>query len=184
MSRSRSNRRQPAGQGPGRTSRPTTGARSIPTGSLLLLLCVVFIVALLMVVSLVGFVLKPDPAVKAGPMYVTLTLTTGAALLMLILALNASFLPFMSRERARNLQLVMWVMGVTGIVTGLLTVGHEVSPIVTRLILGSIAFVFITVQNARLARARTAGHAGQAGPSVAQSKPRPRSRQRRGGRKQ
>jgi len=184
MSRSRSNKRQPAGQGPGRTSRPQTGARSIRTGSLLLLLCVVFIVALLMVVSLVGFVLKPDPAVKAGPMYVTLTLTTGAALLMLILALNASFLPFMSRERARNLQLVMWVMGVTGIVTGLLTVGREASPFLTRLVLGSIAFMFITVQNARLARARAAAPAGQAGPPAPQAQLRPRSRQRRGGRKQ
>jgi len=184
MSRSRSNKRQPAGQGPGRTSRPTTGARSIPTGSLLLLLCVVFIVALLMVASLVGFVLKPDPAVKAGPMYVTLTLTTGAALLMLIMALNASFLPFISRERAPNVSLVMWAMGVTGIVTGLLTVGREASPFVMRLVVGSIAFMFITVQNARLARARAAAPAGQAGSPAPQAQPRPRSRQRRGGRKQ
>jgi len=129
-------------------------------------------------------VLKPDPAVKAGPMYVTLALTTGAALLMLFLALNASFLPFMSRERTRNVSLVMWVMGVTGIVTGLLTVGREASPFVTRLVLGSIAFTFITVQNARLAQARAAAPAGQAGPPAPQAQPRPRSRQRRGGRKQ
>ena len=59
---------------------------------------VVFIVAVLMVVSLVDFVVKPDPAVRAGPMYVTLMLTTGAALLMLVMALNASFLPFVSRS--------------------------------------------------------------------------------------
>jgi hypothetical protein len=148
-----------------------------------LLVGVVFIVALMMVVSLVGFVLKPDPAVKAGPMYVTLALTTGAALLMLFLALNASFLPFMSLERARNVSLVMWVMGVTGIVTGLLTVGREASPFVTRLVLGSLAFMFITVQNARLAQARAAARAGQAGPPTSQAQPRPRSRQRRAGRK-
>ena len=184
MSRSRSNERQPAGQDSGWASRPTTGARAIRSGSLLILVGVVFIVALLMVVSLVEFVLEPDPAVKAGPMYVTLALITGAALLMLFLALNASFLPFMSRERTRNVSLVMWVMGVTGIVTGLLTVGREASPFVTRLVLGSIAFTFITVQNARLARARAAAPAGRAGPPAPQAQPRPRSRQRRGGRKQ
>jgi len=184
MSRSRSNKPQPAGQGPSRTSRPKTGARSIRTGSLLLLVGVVFIVALMMVVSLVGFVLKPDPAVKAGPMYVTLTLTTGAALLMLLVALNASFLPFMSRQRARDVQLVMWAMGVTGVVTGVLTLGGAVSSFVTRFVLASVAFMFITVQNARLARAREAAPARQAGPPAPQAQPRPRSRQRRGGRKQ
>jgi len=183
MSSSGSNKRQPAGQGPGGTSRSQTGGRSIHTISLLILVGVVFIVALLMVVSLVGFVVEPDPAVKAGPMYVTLALTTGAALLMLIMALNASFLPFVSRGRARDLQLVMWVMGVTGIVTGLLTVGREASPFVTRLVLGSLAFMFITVQNARLAQARAAARAGQAGPPTSQAQPRPRSRQRRAGRK-
>jgi hypothetical protein len=107
-----------------------------------------------MVVSLVGFVLKPDPAVKAGPMYVMLALTTGAALLMLIMALNATFLPIVSREQVRDVHLVMWAMAGTGIATGLLTVGREASPFVTRLVLGSIAFMFITMQDARLARAR------------------------------
>jgi hypothetical protein len=140
-------------------------------------------VALLMVVSLVGFVLKPDPAVKAGPMYVTLALTTGAALLMLIMALNASFLPFMSRARAPNVYLVMSAMGVTGVVTGLLTVGRAASPFVTRLALGSIALMFITRQNARLARAREAARAEQARQPARHAQPRPRSRQRRGGRK-
>jgi len=183
MSRSRSNKPQPAGQGPGRTSRPQTGAPSIRTVSLLLLVGVVFIVALMMVVSLVGFVLKPDPAVKAGPMYVTLTLTTGAALLMLFAALNASFLPFMSRQRARDVQLVMWAMGVTGVVTGVLTLGGAVSSFVMRFVLASVAFMFIAVQNARLARARAAAPARQAGPPASQARPHPRSRQRRAGRK-
>jgi hypothetical protein len=190
MSRGRSNKRPPAWQGPGRTSPPRTGARSIRTTSLLLLVCVVFVVALLMVVSFVEFVLKPDPTVKAVPMYVTLTLTTGAALLMFVMALNASFLPFISRERAPNVHLVMWAMGVTGIVTGLLTLGRAASPFVTRLVLGGIAFTFITMQNARLARARAAQsgqRAAQPAEHAAPPAPRPerrsRARQRRGGRK-
>jgi hypothetical protein len=176
MSRSTPNRRQPVGQGPGKTSQPGTGSPSIRNVSLLLLVGVVFVVALLMVISLVGFVIEPDPTVKAGPMYVTLILTTGAALLMLFVALNASFLPFMSRQRARDAQLVLTAMGVTGVVTGVLTLGGEGSFIVTRLVLASIAFMFIAVQNARLVRARATAPGGQ-------SSPRPRSQQRRAGRK-
>jgi hypothetical protein len=160
-----------------------TGAPSIRRVSLLILVGVVFVVAVLMVISLVGFALKPNPAVKAGPMYVTLILTTGAALLMLFVALDASFLPFMSRQRARDLQLVMTAMGVTGVVTGLLTLGGEVSFIVARLVLSSIAFMFITVQNVRLARARAAAPVGQAAPPATQGQPRARGQQRRGGRK-
>ena len=174
MSRSGSSKRQPAGQGPGRTSPPGKGAQSIRSISLLLLVGVVFVVAALMVISLVGFVLEPDPAVKAGPMYVTLTLTTGAALLMLFVALDASFLPFMSHQRSRDVQLVMTAMGVTGVVTGLLTLGGAVSFIVARLVIASLAFMFITLQNARLSRAREPASQAQA---------RARSQQRRGGRK-
>ena len=190
MSRSRSNKRPPARRSPARTAPRAAGGGAVRASSLLLLVCVVFIVAVLMVVSLVGFVLKPDPAVRAGPMYVTLVLTTGAALLMLVMALNASFLPFMSRERAPNVHLVMWAMGVTGIVTGLLTLGRAASPFVTRLVLGGIAFTFITMQNARLARARaaqSAQRAAQPAEHAAPPAPRPerrsRARQRRGGRK-
>ena len=183
MSPSTKSRRQPAGQDPGRTARPKTGARSMRTGSLLMLVGVDLIVAVLMVVSFVEFVLKPDPAVKAGPMYVTLTLTTGAALLMFAMALNASFLPFVSRQRAANVQLVMWAMGVTGIVTGLLTIGRQASPFATRLVLGGIAFAFITVQNARLVRARAAAPAEQTEPAAPKARPHTGSRQRRGGRK-
>ena len=183
MSRNRPNKTLPAGRGLGRTPRPPVGSRSIRNTSLLLLVGVVFIVALLMVVSLAGFVLRPDPAVKAGPMYVTLTLTTGAALLMLILALNASFLPVMSHARERDLQLVMWAMGITGVLTGLLTVGGAARPAAMRFILGGIAFVFITVQHARLARARGAGAQGQAPTPARQQQAQTGSRQRRGGRK-
>jgi hypothetical protein len=183
MSRSRSNERSPGGQGRGRTSPAGTGAKSIRTISLLLLVGVVFVVATLMVISLVGFVLEPDPAVEAGPMYVTLILTTGAALLMLFVALNASFLPFMSRQRAREVQLVMTAMGITGVVTGLLVVGGAANFIVSRLVLASVAFLFIMVQNARLAGARAAATGGQAGQTASQPQSRPRSQQRRGGRK-
>ena len=183
MSRSMSNKRQPAGQGPGLTSRPTTGARTIRSGSLLLLVGVVLIVAVMMVVSLVGFVLEPDPAVRAGPMYVTLALTTGAALLMLLMALNASFLPLLSRQRSRDVQLVMTVMGVIGVGTGLLTLGGEVGFVVMRLALGAVAFMFIMLQNARLTRARTAAPAGRAQPSAPRAQSHPRNRQRRAGRK-
>jgi len=183
MSGSGSNKRQPAGRGTGGTSRPEPGPRLMRGVSLLVLVGVDGIVALLMVVSFAGFVFDPDPGVKAGPMYVTLALTTGAAMLMLVLALNASYLPFMSRERARDAQLVMLAMAVTGVVTGLLTVGGAANPFVMRLVLGGIAFVFITMQNARLAQAREAARAGQAGPHAPHAQPRPRSRQRRGGRK-
>ena len=183
MSGGGSNKGQSGGRGPRGRSRPTTGARSIRSTSQLLLVGVIFIVAVLMVVSFAGFVARPDPAVKAGPMYVTLTLTTGAALLMLVLAGNATYLPIMSRKRARDLQLVMWSMAVTGIVTGLLTLGGAVSPYVTRLVLGAIAFAFITVQDARLARARAAAPAVQASSPAPRAQPRSRARQRRGGRK-
>jgi hypothetical protein len=183
MGRSGSNKRQQTGRGSGQTSRPTTGAKSIRSLSLLLLVGAVFIVALLMVISLVGFVLKPDPAVKAAPMYVTLILTTGAALLMLLVALNATYLPCLSRQRARDVNLVMSAMGITGIVTGLLTVGQATTPFVMRLVVGSIAFMFITVQNARLAGVRAAAPTSRATAPAAQPQSRPRNRQRRAGRK-
>lgn len=150
-----------------------------------------------MVMSFAGFAAKPDPAIKAGPMYVTLALTTGAALLMLFVAVNATLWPVISRIQARNVHLVMWTMGIVGIVTGVLTVGRPVSPFVQRLVIASIALVFIVLQDARLAKARAAAAAGggqgqgaaakQHGPGR-QAKPnmqarRPASRQRRGGRK-
>jgi hypothetical protein len=197
MSRSRSNKRQAGGRGPVQTSRPPSGAKAIRSGTLMILLLVDLIVALLMIVSFAQFVFKPDPSVKAGPMYVTLALTTGAAMLMLIAALNATYLPFMSRQRARDVQLVMFAMAVTGVATGLLTVGGAANAFLMRLVLGGIAFVFITMQNTRLTLAREAAAAGQAGPQTArprgpapqarepaaQPQPRTRSRQRRGGRK-
>jgi len=176
MIRGRPNR-QPRSQ----ASPPATGARSIRSLSLLLLVCVVGVVALLMLVSLLDFVLKPDPAVRAGPMYVTLALTTGASLLMFFVALNATFLPVVSRRQVPNLLLVMGAMGVTGVVTGLLTVGSAAGPYITRLIFATMAFTFIMIQDARLARAGVAVAARQADQPA--PRPRPRSRQRRGGRK-
>jgi hypothetical protein len=160
------------------------------TGTLVVLLCVVVIVALLQVTALLDFVVSPDPDVRAGPMYVTLTLTTGCALLMLLMALNASFLPLVPRRRAPDIYLVTAALGVTGVVTGLLTVGGAVNSIVTRLILGAMAFLFIVMQDTRLQRAREAARSGQAGapapsaqPRAPRAQPRSRRRQRRGGRK-
>jgi hypothetical protein len=181
MSRSTSSRRSQGGQG--RTTRPAAGGRSIRTSSLVILVGVVFVVALLMVGSLVGFIHRPDPAVKAGPMYFTLAFTTGATLLMLFLALNASFFRVMSPQRTPSVQLVMWAMGGTGIVTGLLTVGKAASPVVMRFLLATIAYAFITIQQSRLARARRTAPAGQPDQPAARAQQRPRSRQRRGGRK-
>lgn len=182
MSRSSSNKRQPAGQGRGRTPAPGKGSGSIRTGTLAVLVCVVLIVALLMVAELVRFALHPDPAVKAGPMYVILTLATIAAMLMLVLTLNASFLPLMSRQRAANMGLVMWAMGITAVVTGVLTVGQAAGSMVTRFCIGGLAFVFITRQNARLARVRATAPADPVGPPAKPTQVRPRGRQRRGGR--
>jgi hypothetical protein len=196
MSRSTSNKRQSAGPGPGRTAPPARrGNGSIRSGTLLLLVLVVIATALLSVISAAQFVIHPAADVRAGPMYVTLALTTGAAMLMAIMALNASFLPIMSAQRAANVHLVMWSMGLTGVVTGILTVGSAAGPVVTRLVLGGLAFVFITTQNSRLARARARARAGlpatpaggaPGGRSPAPARPAPAhasSRQRRGGRK-
>jgi hypothetical protein len=190
MSRSGSNGRQPAGQGPSVTSHPTPGARSTRTISLLVLVLTVAVVAVTMVVSLVEFVLRPNPAVKAGPMYVTLTMTTIALLFMVILALNASFLRLLTRQRARDLSLVTWALGVTGVLTGMLTLGNAVSSIVTRFVVASIAFAFIAIQDARLAKARSAALAAAPASAPAgrvaaptQQAQTQRGRQRRGGRK-
>ncbi len=178
---SSSNKRQPAGRGPG--AAPPPGAQSARKVSLFLLVGVDFVVAAMMVIMSASFLIKPDPAVKAGPMYVTLALTTVAALLMFFLALNASFLPFLTTKQARDARLVMWVMGATGIVTGILTVGDEAQGIVTRLFVGSIAFIFIRVQESRLERARTSGPPTQAVPAGPKAAPSYKGRQRRGGRK-
>ena len=183
MTRARSNRASHGVKSGGRTS-PATSGRSIRTLSLLLLVGVVAIVALLMLVSLFDFILKPDPAVRAGPMYVTLALTTGASLLMLLVALNATYLPVMSRRQVPNFLLVMGAMGVTGVVTGILTIGSAASPYVTRLVLASMAFTFIMIQDARLAKARAAAATDrEADPPAPRRQSRPQTRQRRGGRK-
>ena len=179
MSGTTSNKRQPAVRGP----RPTATNRSIRSFSLLALLLVNLIVAISMVASCVDFLIAPNQAVKAGPMYVTLALTTGASLLMFFLALNASFLPFVSRQHARDARLVMWAMAGTGIVTGMLTLGGAVQSIAVRLFLGGLAFIFIWVQEARLDRARRGVAPGQAGTPAQQAQPSPKSRQRRGGRR-
>jgi amino acid transporter len=151
--------------------------------SLLVLVAVDFVVAVMMLASFVSFLLDPDPAVEAVPMYVTLTLATIAALLMLFLALNASFFRFVDRRRAKDLRLVMWTMGATAMVTGLLALGGAADGIVTKLFIGAIAFIFLRVQEARLQRARAPiAQEVAAEPTVRRAAP-AKSRQRRGGRK-
>ena len=176
MSRSTSNKVRSA-----EGSKPSPAARGIRSVSLLSLVLVNLVIALTMVVSLFSFVFAPDPDVKAGPMYVTLVLTTGAALLMFFLGLNASFLPFLSRQRARDVRLVTWTMAGTGVVTGVLTLGGAVQSIVARLFCAGLAFFFIRMQEVRIERARRSATAGVAAPS-SDAQPRPKSRQRRGGR--
>jgi hypothetical protein len=183
MSPSSPSRGQTTETGSGRATRP--GGRSVRNVSLLMLVVVDVVVAIIMIAKLVGFVVSPDPSVKAGPMYVTLTLTTIAAVLMCFMALNASFLPFVTQQRARDLRLVMWATGVTGIVTGVLTVGKPVQSIMLPLFVGVIAFVFIRVQETRLQRARTnPPPAWQAAARQDPARERgTKSKQRRGGRK-
>jgi hypothetical protein len=88
---------------------------------------------------------------------------------------------------------------VTGMVTGLLTLGSLASPFVMRFVLASVAFAFIMIRQARVTRARDAAVAGHANPSASGGKADPAvpagnvrpeahskrhvSRQRRGGRK-
>ena len=152
--------------------------------SLLLLVLVDFIVAVMMVYTFADFIVDPDPTVRAGPMYVVLALTTGAAVLMFFMALNASLLPRVTPETARNVRLVMWTMGATGVVTGVLTLGTDAESIVMRLFVGALAFIFIRVQEARLDRARRRGFPDQvAAADETRTAPQPKARQRRGGRR-
>ena len=118
------------------------------------------VIATSMVVTFFSFLFVPDPDVKAGPMYVTLALTTGAALLMFFLGLNATFMPFLSRQRTRDVRLIMWTMAATGAMTGMLTLGGAVQSVVARLFVAALAFCFIWLQEIRLERARSSAVAG------------------------
>ncbi len=178
-----SNNRQPDGRGTEPAPRPGAAPRSMRSASLFLLVLVDFVVAVMMVLESARFINNPDPAVKAGPMYVVLALVTGCALLMFLMALNASFVPLMTAQRARDIRLIMWTMGATGIVTGALTLGAEVEGIVMRLFVGVLAFAFIRVQEARLDKARRSGQLGQVAPAGQKKAPPPKARQRRGGKK-
>lgn len=153
------------------------------SASLFLLVLVDFIVAVLMAVAFARFIISPDPSVKAGPMYVVFTLTTGAALLMFLLALNASFVRLLTAQQARDLRLVMWTMGATGVVTGLLTLGGAIQGIVMRLFVGVLAFIFIRIQESRLERASRSGVPQPSVPAARNAAPKPKARQRRGGKK-
>jgi hypothetical protein len=180
---SSSNKGRPADGGSKPAPRPAAAPRSMRSASLFLLVLVDFVVAVLMVVTAVRFLVSPDPAIKAGPMYVVLALTTGSALLMFVMALNASFVPLMTPMHARDVRLVMWTMAATGIVTGILTLGTAVQGIVMRLFVGFLAFGFIRVQEARLEKARATGRLGPTAPDSRSPTAQPKARQRRGGKK-
>jgi hypothetical protein len=181
---SNSNNRQPASGGTKTSQSPEAVPKSIGNFTLMLLVIVDLVVAVMMVVEFAGFIVNPDPALEAVPMYVVLTLTTGAALLMFFMALNASFFPLLTAQRARDVRLVMWTMGATGILTGALAVGGAVQGIVMRLFIGALAFVFIRVQESRLDRARRRGPSEPVVPPADQKRmPPPKARQRRGGRR-
>jgi hypothetical protein len=179
-----SNNRPAAGRGTQLGARPGSGPWTTRSLTLLILVLVDFVVAVMMVFLAGRFVVSPDPAVKAGPMYVVLVLTTGAAVLMFVLALNASFVPLLTPQRARDVRLVMWSMGATGVVTGMLTLGGAVQGIVLRLFVGVLAFVFISVQEARWEKMRRNPPPQQAAAAGQKKKtPQPKARQRRGGKK-
>ena len=176
MSRSGSNKGRPAER-----SGPSPTARGIRNFTLLALVLVNFVIAVSMVVTFFSFVFAPDPDVKAGPMYVTLAFTTLAALLMFFLGLNASYLPFLSPQRARDVRLVTWTMAGTGAAVGVLTLGAAVQSVVARLFCAGLAFFFIRMQEVRIERARRNAVA-RVGTPAADAQPQPKSRQRRGGR--
>lgn len=171
------------GRDPHLTTYPTKGAKTMRSGTLFLLVAVDVIVAVLMLGSCVAFLVKPDPSVRAGPMYVTLALMTICALLMAFMAVNLTFFPLLPRRQTPNATLVMAATGATGAITGILTLGGAVSPLVMRLLIGTIAYVFISVQASRLERARAVAPAGNAASSAPRAQSPAKSRQRRGGRK-
>lgn len=172
------------------TTRPTPAARSMRTTTLALLVIIDVVVAATMVGSAVRFVLAPDPAVKAVPMYVVLALVTTASLLMALLAVHSTFYPLLRGRQVADITLVMWTMAITGTLTGILTLGGAVNSLVMRLLIGCMAYAFIWMQSSRLAKARKTQAAGRQPTAPAGKPPAPRlgrpkakAKQRRGGRK-
>ena len=183
---------RPAQSGSLLTTNPSKTAKGVRNTTLLLLVVVVVVVAATMIGSAVRFVLAPDPAVKAGPMYIVLAFMTVSSLMMALLAVNATYYPMLRRRQVNDLSLVMWTMAAVGTVVGILSLGAAVNSLVMRLFVGGMAYVFIWMQASRIEKARAAQAAGRpaaparrpATASAAQaSRPRSKSRQRRGGRK-
>jgi hypothetical protein len=170
------------------TTAPSRSARAMRTSTLTLLVVVVVVIAVTMVGSAVRFVLAPDPAVKAGPMYVVLAMLTVASLLMALLAVNATFYRVLDRRQVNDVSLVMWTMAAVGVVVGILALGGAVNSLVVRLCVSTTAYVFIWMQAVRIEKARAAQAAGHASapvrrPAAAPAQPKGKHRQRRGGRK-
>ena len=183
---------RPAQSGNLLTTNPSKTAKGVRSTTLLLLVVVVVVIAATMVGSAVRFVLAPDPAVKAGPMYIVLAFMTVSSLLMALLAVNTTYYPMLRRRQANDVSLVMWTMAAVGTVVGILTLGGAVNSLVMRLFVGGMAYVFIWTQASRIEKARAAQAAGRAAAPAGRaataatpqpSRPRGKSRQRRGGRK-
>ena len=173
-----------------RSSPPGMGPRTIRKGTLLVLALVNVAAALILLARTLVFVLDPDPAVKAGAMYVTLALCTMSGVLMAVMAVNIAIFRFMTRQQQRDMRLVAWATGGTGMVTGVLTVGTAAQTVVMPLFVGAIAFVFIWVQDARIDRAQRTGASQGSGAAPrawrgtgGTGAKREKTRQRRGGRK-
>jgi len=201
VSRQQTGRGDPTPHGPALgTPRPSD---SIRRSSLFLLDITVGVVAFLLLRSFLVFILAPTHPARFPQLAVALGLMTAGVMLMLLLSLNASFFRVMTRRTAAQLALVAWVAALSGVVLGVAMGGDTAVRYAGYVVLGGLAFVFITTQDARIAKARahaaaagpdsgeqgpqtTAGRRGSGGGSGRQDQPtarKVRSRQRRGGRR-
>ena len=178
---------------------PRRPGDSIRVSSLFLLDITVGVVAFLLLRGFVLFLRVPVHPARYPQLAVALGLMTVGVMLMLLVSLNASFFRVMSRRTAASLSLVAWVAAVSGVVLGVGMGGSTATKYAGYVVVGGLAFVFITTQDARIAKARArSAPTGQGSPDTpdtqagsapggqrqrAPQPPRPRSRQRRGGRK-
>ncbi|HMK92049.1 MAG TPA: hypothetical protein VK576_03540 [Thermoleophilia bacterium] len=178
---------------------PRRPGDSVRVSSLLLLDITVGVVAFLLLRGFLLFVRVPVHPARFPQLAAALGLMTAGVMLMLLLALNASFFRVMTRRTAASLSLVAWVAAVSGVVLGVAMGGSTASKYAGYVVVGGLAFVFISTQDARLAKARARAAAARQGPSGGPEapasgarpsgraqrppqQPRVRSRQRRGGR--
>ena len=166
---------------------------SVRRFTLFLLDATVVVITFLLLRAFLLYVRAPVHPARFAELAAALGLMTAAAMLMLLLSLNASFFPVLKRRTAALLTAVAWTTAVGGVVLSVGLGGGTATRYAGYLVVGALAFVFITVQEARIAKARAQGAPGQQPdrPSSGRSqtaapaatKPRVRSKQRRGGRK-